>query len=127
MSNLELIAVSRPDPATLQAAISRLNEGFDVHTPEQMLEAGLIVVGEACSQLDNEKKSTAQVVASLGEHGLPQERAEPWVEKAQEVVHSGINQDPGQSPHERAGSTIPVSAIVFVVVTAVMIYFLWPR
>lgn len=123
---MDVVSVTRPELATLQDAIKRLNEGFDVHTPEQILQAGLIVVGEACTQLHNESKSSAEVVASLGEHGLPPERAQPWVAKAEEVVKSDINKDPGRYLRAHSGWNIPAGAIGLCIVAGVAIYFMWP-
>lgn len=121
----ELVAVARPERATLLEAARQIREDFDTLSPTQMMEATLVIVGEACAQLDTDKKSPAEVIASLSECGMSAEAAEVWVRKAEEVVNSAINKDPEVYARESGGWGISVGTIVFFAAVAGLLFFIW--
>lgn len=128
MPEAELVAISRPDKATLLEAARQMKEDFDVLPPQQMMEASMIIVGEACAQLDTDKKTSTEVIASLRECGMSEEVAAVWVRKAEEIVNSTINKDPERFVRERSGWNISAAEIVlYLAVAAGLIYFVWLR
>lgn len=112
--NLVLTSVSRPDPDELAAAIRCFADDAENTDGEAVMQAGLAIVGEACTLLD-EGKSEAQAIATLGERGLSAACATPFVEKAREIVESnGSPAIPSSAVSQGNAPKILVAAIMLV-------------
>ena len=83
------------------------------------MAAGVVIVGEACAQLDGEGKTQDEVIASLVEMGLSRGVAEVWVGKAHDVVNDTINKDPERYLRERSGG-ISKAEIAFYIVAILL-------
>lgn len=119
--NLLLTSVSRPSDEALQAAILCFADDAENTDGEAVMNAGLTIVGEACSLLD-EGKSEEEAVVALGEHGLSVACATPFVEKARDILQSNeklkvvvIPQEQGNAPK------LLIAAIAIVFVLAYML------
>lgn len=125
---MTLIAYSltRPEPADLQEAINEYKKGAGESTTEDLLHAMLVIIGEACSQLEEQKKSPDEVTASLVASGLSSKVSSICVSKAQETVNSVINKDPERYLRETQGWNFTVGEIAFYLVAAMLAYILWP-
>ena len=112
--NLVLTSVSRPDPDELAAAIRCFADDAENTDGEAVMQAGLAIVGEVCTLLD-EGKSEAQAIAALGERGLSAACATPFVEKAREIVESnGSPAIPATAVSQGNAPQILVAAIMLV-------------
>lgn len=116
--NLVLALISRPEPDELAAAIRCFADDAENTDGEAVMQAGLAIVGEACTLLD-EGKSEAQTIAALGELGLSAACATPFVEKAREIVASnGSPTIPATAVSQGNAPQILLAAIVIVFVVA---------
>ena len=112
--NLVLTSVSRPEPDELDAAIRCFADDANNTDGEAVLNAGLSIIGEACTLLD-EGKSEAETIAALGARGLSADCARPFVEKAREIVQSnGSPAIPSSAVSQGNAPQILVAAIMLV-------------
>ena len=119
--NLLLTSVSRPSDEALQAAIRCFADDAENTDGEAVMNAGLTIVGEACSLLD-EGKSEEEAIAALGERGLSAACATPFVEKARDILQSNETLDVVVIPSEQGNApTLLIVAIAIVFVLAFML------
>ena len=90
------------------------------------MAAGLVIIGEACVQLETEKKTKDEVITSLVRQGLSQGVATVWVDKAADVVSDTINKDPERFIREHSRG-IGKGEIAFYVVTVLLAIFMLMR
>ncbi|QYF93549.1 hypothetical protein KY495_23310 [Massilia sp. PAMC28688] len=119
-----MLSITKPDDAALQDAIAHFHTDAGDKSAEALLAAGLVIVGEACSQLEEEGKSQEDVVASLSAQGLDPAIAGTWVAKAHEVINDTVNKDPERFLKERSGG-ISIGEILFYVGALALIVFIW--
>ncbi|XZG69524.1 hypothetical protein ACTSKR_12810 [Chitinibacteraceae bacterium HSL-7] len=117
--NLHEFEVEKPNPQTLQNAISCFADDGVERPVEKMTAAMLIIIGEACSLLD-EGKTKAETIASLKQNGLSEDCSTPFVEKAMGIVASQqrAEQDGAQAmnPLLLIAGMLVVSAILVAIV-----------
>lgn len=119
--NLLLTSVSRPSDEALQAAILCFADDAENTDGEAVMNAGLTIVGEACSLLD-EGKSEEEAVVALGERGLSVACATPFVEKARDILQSNEKPKVVVIPQEQGNAPkLLIAAIAIVFVLAYML------
>lgn len=114
--NLVFTAVEKLDRFALQEAISCFAEGALEKSAEQLTEAMMAIVGEACSLLD-EGKTKEETIAYLELNGLSEECSTPFVEKAVEIVR--WNQQAQEPPSNTALRLLVAGVITLLVALAV--------
>lgn len=124
MSDYRVLSITKPDDDALQDAIAHFHNEAEDKSPEALLAAGLVIVGEACSQLEEGGKSQEDVVASLSARGLDPAIAGTWVAKAHDVVNDTVNKDPQRYLQERSGG-VSIGEILFYVGALALIIFIW--
>lgn len=91
MAQQQLAVISRPDEAALDEAIAAFKQ--PTTDGAALLRTGLVIIGEACAQLESEQKSREEVIASLTTRGMSEGAAASLVDKAMEVVKSNAGLD----------------------------------
>lgn len=113
--NLVLTSVTRPSDDELQAAILCFADDAENTDGEAAMNAGLTIVGEACTLLD-EGLGENEVIAALGERGLSAACAMPFVAKARDIVQSNRGLELAAVPVNQG------NAPKFLVATLVLIF-----
>lgn len=118
--NLVLTSVTRPSDDELRAAILCFADDAENTDGESAMNAGLTIVGEACTLLA-EGMRVEEVVAALGERGLSAACATPFVEKAREIVQSHQGLEMAAGPVDQGNAPrILIAGLVLVLMLAVV-------
>ena len=122
MAQQQLAVITRPDEAALNEAIGALKQ--PVTDGSALLRTGLVIIGEACAQLENEQKSREEVIASLTARGLSEGAAAPLVDKAIEVVkgNAGLDQQIAAEADKGGVGLLP---IILVAVVIIAVFLFW--
>lgn len=121
MTQYQLHSVSKPSDAELAQAIATMSGDADI-SPEELMQASLVIVGEACSLMGEDKKSQEETIASLTMSGLSPESSTPLVEKAAEIVNSSIN-NPGLTNDTQIEKKW--SIVFFTISVVSVIWYFW--
>ena len=86
-----LTHVTKPSGDDLEKAILHFDETHPAGaTGDEVMAAALVIIGEACAQLDD-GKATGEVVSHLAGLGLSEGCATTFVDKAFEIVEANRN------------------------------------
>ncbi len=121
-NHLVLTSVTKPSDTELNQAILFFTEESVGHTGEEVMSAGFIIMGEACSLLDD-GKTTEEILASLATRGLSEECATPFVEKAAEIVK--WNQVATAEMREGSHPGVLAGFLIAAITMAILAYFYW--
>lgn len=119
------VEIGRPDSATLDRAIADYAQASASGSGQAMMNAALVIIGEACAQLDTEKKSREEVIASLGARGLHPDVASALVDKAAETVSCKANSHSELAPGQTTGGLGVGHFAVIIVVAAIVAYLIF--
>ncbi|MDP9766521.1 hypothetical protein [Deinococcus enclensis] len=106
-----LIALQQPSEAELQAAIATLQSGREM-SGEEVLEATLPVIGEACALYET-GTSREDVVAALVARGVEAGSAQVMTDKAVEIVESNRQQGPQLAAQRRTANLQFIAVVLF--------------
>lgn len=93
MADLHMVAISRPDAEMLQCAMAVSHAKYGQKSGNELMNAGLIIMGEPCAELYNEEKPHDEVNSSSVSMGISFRVGTAWVTKAHEVVSDTVNND----------------------------------